>query len=254
MLAETNKKIDNMQTDLIQTRSDLNLTKTELTQSITDQTKSLDAYLKKGIEEAVAPIIKKQDEFEEKSEACDAKTEKRIDHLEKALIEKQEMSDQKYEARLAVIEKQLVSDSGKSFPSFAQAASALQGVPPSGHCPPPHPAALPLPMFANTFAPPIYQQEHENLNDLGKIKDIVSNARCILGLGPITKDDVDNADGIDPEQKLFSAAMEFLRREIGVKDDEVKESDIIKVFPVAESHLQRVYVQFSSKDQAEVLV
>ena len=45
---------------------------------------------------------------------------------------------------------------------------------------------------------------------------------------------------------------DFLRKEIGVKEEEIKDADIIKVFPADNPDLQRVYVQFSSKEQAEL--
>ena len=46
--------------------------------------------------------------------------------------------------------------------------------------------------------------------------------------------------------------LDFLRNEIAVKESEVKDDDIIKVFPAADPDLQRVYVQFSTKEQAEL--
>jgi hypothetical protein len=48
------------------------------------------------------------------------------------------------------------------------------------------------------------------------------------------------------------AAVDFLRKELGIKEDEVKDEDIVKAFPADDSNLQRVYVQFSTIEQAEL--
>ena len=88
MLAEATKKIDSMQSDIVQTRTDLGTTKSDLTESISKQTETLDAYLRKGINDAVAPIAKKQEEFEAKSEAREAKTDEKLAQLETALNQK----------------------------------------------------------------------------------------------------------------------------------------------------------------------
>ena len=81
MIAEQSKKIDNMQADLSHTRTDLNQTKTDLTLSIADQTKTIDAYLKKGIEDAVAPLAKRQDDLEAKSDNRMSKLEDQVSYL-----------------------------------------------------------------------------------------------------------------------------------------------------------------------------
>ena len=64
MMEEQTKKMDDMNSGLNQTRNDLSQTKTALTNSIDDQTKTLDAYLKKGTEDAVAPLVKKQEDYD----------------------------------------------------------------------------------------------------------------------------------------------------------------------------------------------
>jgi len=46
--------------------------------------------------------------------------------------------------------------------------------------------------------------------------------------------------------------MGFLKNEIGVKESEIGEDDIISVFAADEPSLQRVYVQFSSKEHADL--
>ena len=78
------------------------------------------------------------------------------------------------------------------------------------------------------------------------------STRTVIGLGPISEIDIDESVGETPEQKLNSAAIDFLRKEIGVKVEEIKNSDIIKVFPANNPDLQRVYVQFSSKELVDL--
>ena len=65
---------------------------------------------------------------------------------------------------------------------------------------------------------------------------------------PISIEDIAEADGENPEQRLFSAAIDFLRNEIAVKVEEKSDIDIINVFSEAEPEpeLKRVYVQFRS--------
>ena len=71
---------------------------------------------------------------------------------------------------------------------------------------------------------------------------MVRDANSILGLGPICADDIENAAGNTPEQRLLAAVLDFLRKEIGVKEEEVKDGDIEKVFPAAEPDLKRVLI------------
>ena len=199
MLAETNKKIDNMQTDIVNTRTDLGVTKADLTLSISEQTKTLDTYLRKGIAEAIAPLAKKQEEIEAKNEALEAKTDKKLAELEVTLTAKQDDFDKKYEARLSVIEEQLAVSADLRKPKDPPYNLSFL---------PPHPTALPLPLFSDKVLQP--SQEHKNSSDLDIIKEIVGNARSILGFGPISNEDIAEAEGENPEQKLFSASLDFL--------------------------------------------
>ena len=55
-----------------------------------------------------------------------------------------------------------------------------------------------------------------------------------------------------PYLPVILAVIDFLKNEIGVKDSEVRKDDIKSVFAADDPSLQRVYVQFSSKEQADI--
>ena len=81
---------------------------------------------------------------------------------------------------------------------------------------------------------------------------MVSEAATILGLGPISSADIKDAGGDTLEQKTFAAVIDFLRNEIAIKESEISNSDITKVFAAEDPELQRVYVQFSSREKADL--
>ena len=91
-------------------------------------------------------------------------------------------------------------------------------------------------------------QTHQNMNKIESIKEIVNYASTMLGLGPIKEQHINSAAGSNYEEKMFTAAMEFLQRELAVKHDEIRADDILKVFPADNPSTERLYVQFRSKD------
>ena len=218
------------------------------------QSDNLGNALRSRMDEVLTSLLTKQDDHE-------AKSEQRLADLETSLSGRQEDHEKRNADKFSEIAKQLssinqaIAEKTSSTPSSAPllpiqpVVTASQVMPVYGQQHPPHPASLPLPTFAS---PQLPTQKHPNLSDLATIEIIVSNASTILGLGPISADDIDDADGETADQKLFSAALDFLRNEIAVKESEVKDDDIIKVFPASDPDLQRVYVQFSTKEQAEL--
>ena len=78
----------------------------------------------------------------------------------------------------------------------------------------------------------------------------MSRARTILGIGPISCHHIEAAEGETEEQRVKAAVIDFLRNEIGVKESEIGDSDIIEVFPANDPDLQPVYVRFSTKEHA----
>ena len=95
-------------------------------------------------------------------------------------------------------------------------------------------------------------QTHSEPSNLIAIQELVSEAATILGLGPISAADIEDAAGDTTEQKTFAAVIDFLRKEIAVKESEIGNSDIIKVFAADDPELQRVYVQFSTREKADL--
>jgi hypothetical protein len=179
-------------------------------------------------------------------EAFEVKTDERFKTMEEAFSKRQDVAEKKNEDQFCDIQKQLstlhkaVNETSGQFPSLPTTAL------------PPHPGSLPQPTFARILQPSNLQQTSVSPENLLTIKNIVSHARTIIGLGPITASDIEGTMGNNPADKLQLAAIDFLRNEIGVKEDEIKDVDIIKVFPADDPNLQRVYAQFRTNEQAEL--
>ena len=73
-------------------------------------------------------------------------------------------------------------------------------------------------------------------------------------LGSITSSEIEESDGTSLNEKLVTAATDFIRNELGVKDDEIKSEDFIRAFPDENPNLQRVYVQLRTIEQAELCI
>ena len=201
-----------------------------------------------NLDGVLASLLKKQEEHE-------AKTDQRLTSFENTLTARQDTVEQKNEAKFLDVQSQLniineaIAEKSSPTPHFPPLQSVVT---PMFHPNPPHPASLPIPAFGNLPHAQAAQQQQTNLSELPAITALVTHARTVIGLGPISEIDIDESVGETPEQKLNSAAIDFLRKEIGVKVEEIKNSDIIKVFPANNPDLQRVYVQFSSKELVDL--
>jgi hypothetical protein len=205
------------------------------------------------MDEIFTSLLKKQESFEEKSD-------KKFSELENTLTDRQDNSERENNEKFCDIQKQLsnisekLADKASPTPFLPFPGSAAVNPPPSFQPQqPPHPALLPIPTFASSQQQQIMlpqQQQHSNLSDIASIKEIVDDASTILGFGPISAEDIEDADGDNPEEKILSAAIDYLRNEIAVKEEEINDSDILKVFPASDPDLQRIYVKFSNKEQA----
>ena len=253
MMEEQSRKIDEMNSGLNQTRNDLSQTKTDLTNSIDDQTKTLDAYLKKGIDDAVAPLVKKQEEYEHKNDL-------RMKKLEELVFNQNHIN--------------LSSVNTQQFPQINPDMQTPYAPPAPGHArviPSPPPAwgpgmaRLPPPQLVHRAphqlseilpATQLPATHGRSTNDAAYIKNMISQARVIVGLGPITPAYVQRVEADNIEDQFRLSAIEYVRDELGVDSDDIPDDDIEKAFPpnnAPDSEYDSIYVQVRTPEQAEIL-
>ena len=153
--------------------------KEELVQFKTDQTESLEATLKGGMNDILVKLSSRQESFE-------AASDKTFKAFEISMNEKQDANEKKSEARLQVMESQLttLNDTVKQLPLLLKASQQPHPLTPSG---PPHPAFLPQPQFPSVTAAisgmgATQTRSSEpafNSEQLKTIRDIVSNAKYL---------------------------------------------------------------------------
>ena len=116
---------------------------------------------------------------------------------------------------------------------------------------PPHPGSLPQPCFpSNTTASSKPARAVFNQEQLKTIKDLVNEAKFIVGFGPITADYITNTAGGDRDQKVLNAALNFMRNKLGITEDEIKNEDILATFLPDDTKIPRIYVQLVSHAHA----
>lgn len=214
----------------------IELLKETLENSGRTQADSLQAALKGSVSEILTTVMKKHEEHE-------AKVEQRLQD-----------QDTKNDKKFLEVRKEIAdiwSSIGKTSSTQQVQHSVLSQQPrPSSVLPTPLlDSQPPVPSMA---AQQQQQQHHSNQAELGAIHELVSRARTILGIGPICCEDIDAAEGDNDEQKLTAAVIDFLRNEIAIKECEIKDSDVLEVFPANDPDLNRVYVKFSTKEQAQL--
>ena len=215
----------------------------DVAESVTKSvTESLSAQMKESFDNFNTTQSSLLNNLIKAHEAFEVKTDKKFSNL----MNRQDRMEEHNNAELSEMRKEMSqlkavvnSQSQRESPSLPA---------------PPNPSSLPFPSFANIAAqkPVSHPRTQEITGDLEAIKKIVSNARTILGIGPITAKDIENASGTSPPDKLCQAAIEFLREEIGVRENEVSDEDIIETFAADNPDLHRVYVKFRNFEQAEL--
>ena len=207
-----------------------------VTNTLEQFSKSQAENLKDGLNGIMTNMLKAQDAFE-------VKTDLKIDSLGETLSKRQDKSEQENAAKFADISKQLstlneaVSQKNPSPALFSHILASQ-----------PEPQRLSSAPSVSTSS----DQPQANPGDIATIKDIISKARTIIGIGPITAMNLEAAKGACPAEKLNSVAMDYIRNGIGIKEEEIKDEDIIEIFPAEHSDLERAYVQFKHIDQADL--
>ena len=83
-----------------------------------------------------------------------------------------------------------------------------------------------------------------------QLQQIVSNAKCVIRLYPVTQDNLASQNVADDKEALQKAAIEFLRKELNIKDYEVKDDDVVETFRPTNTStfkMSKVYVKFRSE-------
>ena len=201
----------------------MDVMKVDLTNKLDKQSTELHAALKTGIETAVAPLVTRQDDFEKESQT-------RLSNLERQIS--------------MLIDR----TAPPSLNSRSQAWPTLSHQP---NVPTPCPSApLPHPTHpAPQSSAPTPRSEPSPAQIM--IQKIISRARTIIGVSPVTPDYTDRMAANSGDEKLFLVALEFLRVELGVKEHEIPDGDIIRVFtPHRVTDFKHIYIQFSNQTHA----
>ena len=176
------------------------LLKQELANSMTEY----DENAKKGMEEAVAPLVARQEVHETKSDKRMTIMENKMEKLQALVMQ----------------------------PSNPPIWSAR---------PPPDSRVSPA-----TRESPVPDQ------NVAAISSIINYARTIVGFSPVTPQHLRNVTANSREDALKLLAIEFLRDELNVKEAEICEDDIVKVFTSykKDDDFTHIYVQFNKAADA----
>ena len=163
----------------------------------------------KKIDEAIAPLVKKQEDHELRTGTVVESMQKQISKLEE------------------LVKSHPTMNSLQNLPLLP--ANNMQQHVPSNH-------------------PPCPLNDSSDANG-ARVLDIVRRAKCVIGIAPVTPDNVDQQDA--GPNGLVKAALEYLYKELNVRESEVSESDIESVFlpPTSSStSFTKVYVRFKTCD------
>ena len=201
----------------------------------------------------MAPLVKKQEDYELKNDL-------RMQKLEELVYNQNHVN--------------LSSANTQQFPSINPEIQTPSALPAHSHArvmPTPLPAwgpgmaRLPPPQLAHgsqrqlsEILPPtqLPATHGRSTNDAAYIKNMIGQARVIVGLGPITPAYVQRVEADNVEDQFRLSAMEYVRDELGVDSDDIPDDDIEKAFPpnnAPDSDYDSIYVQVRTPEQAEIL-
>ena len=217
--------------------SRLDSVKADLSKSINDQAINLENSIKNNIDRAVQPIIKRQDEYEEKND----NRFKKLDECEEMNLKR----FQKLENHVAGLTK-LIKDTNESRNSPSECTVEYPPLPllPS--------LALRPAISAPLTSTPPSPRPHVS-GDLQTIRELVKDAKCVIGIGPMYDYHYDKFSNVEPSEKVRLAALDALRLELNVKETEIAEADIANTFlPIRTPKVPRVYIRFHKQEHADL--
>ena len=209
--------------------------KGDLGKQISDQAINLENTFKLNVDRVVAPIIKRQEDYEVKNDERFKKLEVNSDGRFKNL-----------EDSVANLTELVKGKNATHFPPLPSNLGHLQTTP-SYRPPPPPPPSHP--------AEPSQSAEVTDPNNVtGKvIKELIDDARCVIGIGPMYQHHYEKFGDITNPETIRLAAIEAIRLELNVKDDEIAEDDIASTFlPTREPKIPRVYIRFHRQEHADL--
>ena len=199
---------------------------------------SLDAASIKAIAEAMNPLIDqkfallKQDLANSMAKS-DENTKKGMEETVAPLVVRQEAFETKSDKRMTIIENKM---------DELQAFMMQPSNPPivSSHPPP------------DSRVSPAARESSASDQNATAISSIINYARTIVGFSPVTPQHLRNVTANSREDALKLLAIEFLRDELNVKEDEIGEDDIVKVFTSygKDDDFTHIYVQLTKAADA----
>ena len=222
-LSNIDKKIENEVSSL----------RTDLGKSMSDQVTTLENSLKRSIDDAILPIAKRQDELEVKSDERFIKSDERVKKLEDTV---QGLTNTLNE----VIATKSTTTNYSSSTTHTRSAWPQTYAEASRFPPPPSDPAS----FSNMDT---------TSGDSSAISDLIREARRVIGIGPVFQSDFDHFSRDNPDEAIKLAAIEALRYDLNIKEEEIKDEDIENTFlPPKATKVPRVYVRFYKQEHADL--
>ena len=207
--------------------------KADLSKSICDQAANLEISLKRTIDDVVAPIVKRQDDYEVKSDERMKHLEGTVGLLENTVAN---LSQLVKEANTAKTNQQLSNSQNFHPPMFQTYSLATSS----------SSAAASIGCTASPTS--------DTSSESTVILDLVTEARTIIGIGPVYPSDLEHFGQDDLNAAIRLAAVEALRLELNIKEHEINDSDIASTFLPNNPSLKipRVYIRFYKQEHADL--
>ena len=222
-MGNLDKKIENLETTIVEkvTAAVVDNVSEAITKKVNDQMEAL-----------VAPIAQRQEEYEiktdDKFDKFDGKFGKFQQQLAELtdLVKKQAKDNDKQQSDVEFPPLPLAQAAPASFSQHNIIRAVMNDVP---------------------TAP---DDDTKNI-----IENIVNRAKCVVGLAPITPTHVEQMGADNEADGLREAVLEYLRKELNIKETEIAKADIDSVFlPVkcTSENFTKVYVRFTSMKPANL--
>ena len=217
----TSQGPDTMSESLSEIAKLLEAVKGDLSRQMSDQAESLENTFKQSIE--------RQDNYEKKS-----------DQRFKQLEEKSDQRFKQLEEKMANLTELVKDRNPDNYPPVS--STAFQQPPPP---PPYHSPAVALGQGS--------EASDEDNTENKAIKDLISDARCVIGIGPMYQYHYDKFGDVEPDEAVKLAAIDALRLELNVRETEIAEEDIKNTFlPIRPPKVPRVYIRFHKQEHADL--
>ena len=218
--------------------SEVNNLRNDIGKSISDQVSTLENSFKRSIDDAIAPIAKRQDEFEKRQDEFEIKSDVRYKKLEDTV----ESLSRRCEEVIATKSSTANHSSSTPKPGPQTYAKASRFPPPGNSACPPSSSSTDTGEYPGTVT-----------GVSSAITDLIRDARKVIGIGPVSQSDFDHFSRDDPDNAVRLAAIEALRCDLNIKDHEIRDEDIETTFlPPKATKVPRVYIRFYKQEHADL--